>query len=486
MSVWGLSYLVPMILQRREDQFQRAVHRAKLSALNHRSSVHGLAPIHFAVFWPTGLRMLLKRGVRVNSEDIYGRRPIHIAVAQGITESVRCLLAEDCGLFTPPNDHSLLQIALRLQDPERSQILHLVFPALIDRHKRLQTMASEFLPPSVFSQFELTSGQLHEQRAPLMIETLTAHGLDVPQALELDGESVYNFTDFHGLIKMVPETANTFWDAGFRDIDTPDDCGMTPYLQSWFSANFEMVNWFIQKGVSISSEHRDAPLTALHVYANRLEYPGWAFAHDVNAIPTDQYYMEAIQKQLGIPYDNCTCECSPRGCTPVKFLLKTYHYRYGFARGEQIRKWIENVNPPAPLLKQYIYECTRFMLFELLGGEHICCSLGQNCWVEHSVPRKEPFKNRWTERVDNIREQLNEHGRLCENKIPIPQRDSLQALKDPDFFQATLGSAMSHYDEMDRPDTMPVETQVFEYINWLLAERHLEVDVSYDCQHDLS
>jgi glutamine synthetase len=90
------------------------------------------------------------------------------------------------------------------------------------------------------------------------------------------------------------------------------------------------------------------------------------------------------------------------------------------------------------------------------------------------------------ERVDDIHEQSNDHHKLCENEIPTPQRESLQALEDPDFFQATLDSAMSRYDEMNRPDTMPVETQVFGYINWLLAERHLEVDVSYDCQHDLS
>ncbi|CAN9107663.1 unnamed protein product [Alternaria sp. RS040] len=347
-------------------------------------------------------------------------------------------------------------------------------------------MADMFLPFSILSKLELASGQRNEQSAPSIIEALISHGVDVPQALDLDGKSFYNFSDMKENIQLVPETANALWNAGFQDIDTPDQNGMTPYLQSWFCANFEMVDWFIQRGVSISSQHRDAPLTALHVYAKRLEYPGGAFAYNIDAVPTDPYYMEVIQKHLEIPYDDCICECSLGGCSPVKFFLGRHDYRIGFTRGEQIRKWIENVNPPAPLLRQYIYECTRFILFEFLGGEHTCCSLGQKCSVEHNVPQEKPIRNRWMERVDNIHEQLNDHHKLCENKIPLPQRKSLQALKDLDFFQATLDSAMSHYDEMDRPDTMPVETQVFQYINWLLAERHLEVDVSYDCQHDLS
>lgn len=475
-----------MILQRHEDQFQRVVQKAKLSTLNHRSSVNGLAPIHFAVLWPTGLRILLSRGVYVNPEDTYGRQPIHLAVALGISESVRYLLSADCGLFTPPHDRSLFQHALVLPSPQRSEILHLLIPALIERHTRLMDMADMFLPFSILSKLELASGQRNEQSAPSIIEALISHGVDVPQALDLDGKSFYNFSDMKENIQLVPETANALWNAGFQDIDTPDQNGMTPYLQSWFCANFEMVDWFIQRGVSISSQHRDAPLTALHVYAKRLEYPGGAFAYNIDAVPTDPYYMEVIQKHLEIPYDDCICECSLGGCSPVKFFLGGHDYLFGFTRGEQIRKWIENVNPPAPLLRQYIYECTRFILFEFLGGEHTCCSLGQKCSVEHNVPQEKPIRNRWMERVVNIHKQLNDHHKLCENKIPTPQRKSLQALKDLDFFQATLDSAMSHYDEMDRPDTMPVETQVFQYINWLLAERHLEVDVSYDCQHDLS
>jgi len=61
---------------------------------------------------------------------------------------------------------------------------------------------------------------------------------------------------------------------------------------------------------------------------------------------------------------------------------------------------------------------------------------------------------------------------------------SLRALKDPDVFSATLNSAMSHYDEMNRPDTMPADEQVYAYINWILKEGYLDIDVSNGCEHD--
>ncbi|CAN9255692.1 unnamed protein product [Alternaria alternata] len=222
-DVWDLGDLVPMILQRQEDQFQRTVQRAKISTLNHRSSVNGLAPIHFAVLWPAGLKMLLDRNAWVGPEDKYGRQPIHLAVALGIPESVRYLLSADCGLFTPPHDQSLLQHALKLPTPQRSEILHLLIPALTERHTRLIDMAIMFLPPPSLSKLNLAPGQRNEQSAPLTIEALISHGVDIPQALELDGKSFYNFSDMHKSIRLVPEIADALWNAGFQDIDTPDD-----------------------------------------------------------------------------------------------------------------------------------------------------------------------------------------------------------------------------------------------------------------------
>lgn len=473
-----------MILQRNEGHFRRLVQKAKLSILNRKSPVNGLAPVHFSVLWPTGLKLLVERGVNVNPADTFGRRPIHLAVALGLTDSVRCLIGADCGLFTPSHDDSLLQHALDLEGPQRSQILDLLVPALIDRHKRLVELASSRLPPTLFFKLNLTPGKVHEQKAPSIIEALLSNGIDVPEALEIDGESFYNFSDMHGMIKLEPATADLFWNAGFRDIDTPDDCGVTPFLQSWFMANFAMVDWFTERGIPMRSEHEVARLTALHFYAKRLQYPGAVFKHDIDAVPTQEYYMEAVQKELGIPHDDCTCVCSPTGCTPVKFMSETRISRIGLTK-RCVRKWLENVRPPQPLKTQYVYDFTRIQLFNFLGGEHTCCFFGQRCSVRCPGPRAEPTRSKWWKRVDDIRAGWDEHAKFCQFGIPIPRRESLRDLQDGDMFQMTLDNAMSHYDEMDRPDTMPAEEQVFEYVNWIIAKGYLVIEVSYECHHDV-
>ena len=471
-----------MILQQDEDQFRRLVRKAKLSVLNRKSPVNGLAPVHFAVMWPTALRLLMERGVNVNHEDTYGRRPIHLAVALGLTESVRCLLGADCALFTPSHDDSLVRHALYSHTPQRSQILDLLIPAMIERHMRLMDLAGSHLPPSLFSKLNVTPGQFHEQKAPSVLAVLLSNGIEVPGALELDGEGFYNFSDMHGLIELEPATADLFWNAGFREIDTPDDYGVTPFLQSWFMANFAMVGWFIERGISMQSQHKDAPLTALHLYAHRMHYPGAVFEGDIDKVPTDPHYMEAIQEELGIPHDDCMCICSPTGCTPVKFLSERMPYHTGLTK-RHVRKWIENVRPPQLLKTQYVYDFTRCLLFDFLGGEHTCCDLGQTCSIDSRAPLREKT-SKWHKRVHGIRADWVEHARFCQLGVPIPQRESLQLLEDKEIFKMTLDDAMSHYDEMKRPETMPAEEQVFEYINWIISKGYLAIDVSYDCHHD--
>ena len=192
-----LGDLVPIILQRQQEHFHRIITTTEPSIFNRRSPINGLAPIHFAVLWPIGLRILVERGADINIEDDYGRRPIHIAVALGIEESVRCLLNADCGLFTPAEDFSLLQYALISRDEDKdSEVLIQLIQALCDRHTRLQDLTCSHLPLSVSAKLDFTPGELQEQRASWIVETLLSHGVDVPPALELDRKGFYDFFQY--------------------------------------------------------------------------------------------------------------------------------------------------------------------------------------------------------------------------------------------------------------------------------------------------
>lgn len=443
--------------------------------------------MHFAVLWPTGLRILIEKGANVNAEDHHSRRPIHLAVALGLADSVEYLIKADCALFTPPGHVSLLHSALNERNPEGQRILDLLVPVLINRHTRLLDLARELLPSSSFSELNIIRGQNKERYAPRIIEILTSYGISVPEALELDGKSFYDSLGAFSGINLTPDVANAFWNAGFVDINEPNQNGLTPLLQSWFCANFEMVAWFAEKGISLLSRHRDAPLTALHLHARRIDEYSTLLFYNLGTVPTDKYYMAQIQEEVGIPYDDCTCPCSPNGCTPVKFLCENKSHEG--SRKDNLRKWFENVEPERALLQQYIYDFTRCLLFNFLGGKHTCCYLYEDGRV-HMRNKNTTFESSteipsmYWRRTDEFWKMKMEHYSYCVDGIPTPRQDASLSTEGTEELKMTLDSLMSHYYEMSRPDMMLPEEQPFHYINWIIAEQYLKIDVRFDCTHN--
>ena len=381
-----LGILSHSILHRHEKKFRQVITKATLSDIDHASSVNGLAPVHFAILWPEALRLLIRRGANINVEDRYGRRPIHLAAALSLTSSVDCLLEADCGLLTHPDQKSLLEYGLarfrhpnlldsviQLERPQRRHILDSIITALADRHKRLIERARSLLPSTIFFEFDVTEGRKKERQAPRIREVLLSRGFTVPEALELDSKSVYSVSAMHERSQMTIDVANALWSAGFEDINEPNEDGLTPLLQNWYCANFPMIAWFVQKDVSLSSRHRDVSLNGLHLYAARIQYPSSNFFDDPEAVPTDELHMAQIQKEVGIPHDECTCLCSPSGCSPVKLLFEVTFREC--PRRDLFRTWLKKVKPEPGLLQQYVLEFTRRLLFDFLGCQHTCCAL---------------------------------------------------------------------------------------------------------------
>jgi hypothetical protein len=73
-----------------------------------------------------------------------------------------------------------------------------------------------------------------------------------------------------------------------------------------------------------------------------------------------------------------------------------------------------------------------------------------------------------------------EHECFCMNGLPV----SLDATMDAEELKTALHSAMSHYDEMERPHTMPVEDLPIQYVNWVMAKGYLAVNVRHGCTYD--
>ena len=467
-----LGILVQIILQRHEKKFRQIITKATLSDINHTSSVNGLAPMHFAVLWPEALKMLIERGANINIEDRYRRRPIHLAVAMGLTSSVDCLLEADCALFTPPNTESLLQNVLRVTAFEQQhildnqRILDAVIAALADRHRRLIERARSLLPSTVFLGFNIIEGRIKERQASCISEALLSRGFTVPEALELDSKGVYNVADMDGGIQMTEEVANALWSAGFEDINEPNEDGLTPLLQSWFCANFPMIAWLVHNDVPLHSRHRDASLNGLHLYAARIRNPGWSFSFRPEAVPADEHYMAQIQEEVGIPYDECTCLCSPNGCSPIKFLCgKNFQSP---SRRDLFRTWLKKVKPELRLLQQYVLELTRRLLFEFLGGKHTCCVLGYQGSIDTAEYRRDYTSDQEWDNEMRV-------SAFQADRLPRPRRIATSAEENM-MRGRVLELCMSKYDEMPRPDTLLPEEQPFHYVSWI-SERY-EAEIS--------
>jgi hypothetical protein len=92
-------------------------------------------------------------------------------------------------------------------------------------------MARIPLPFSKFSSIPSAKGEKLETYAPDIMSFLLSHGIHLPKALEFDGKSFYEQVEYDGCIRLTPKVATALWDNEYRNIDKPNENGVTPYLQ---------------------------------------------------------------------------------------------------------------------------------------------------------------------------------------------------------------------------------------------------------------
>ena len=334
--------------------------------------------------------------MNVNCEDQYGRRPIHLAVSLQVLESVNILLEADCALYTPPSFRGLLQLALTICPGTNLTYTHriatVVTRAIIDRHTRLNEFASTVLLNSP-AEMLLSRCMLRESSAPLLIQEIRGLGYEVPAALLLDGKSVYATGDFDGSIRLTRQIADGLWDGGFRDF-AGDDPHSSPYLQSWFAADFEMVQWFQSKGVRPGSTKHS--LSGLHFYGDRHGSPGWIFGNDANEIPCNSELVAQLKQDKDLYHDLCSCLCSAGGCTPISKMVRSFMDpgRDCKTLGQNLAAWVKHAAISPEELHDCLCEALRAVFFQIFFDEtdHTCCDIGYygDIWIGSSTVQSEP------------------------------------------------------------------------------------------------
>ena len=387
----------------------------------------------------------MEENADVDVVDHSGRRPIHLAIATGQSESALLLLRADCALESPTV--SLLQLALQLEDPEqRDVIVPAVMDALVDRHSRLLQLGRGALSEVILSASGISEFNPY-RKAPEIIDALRKSGVSVPKALALDDTNVYETAELHGQIRLSPQYADRLWSAGFHEIDRPNDDGLTPILQSWFVADFDMVTWYMQKGVSARSRNPRTASCGLHLYAARMAIPGRYFRFSADLVNTDFVVISDVQRDETLHHDECFCICAPQGCTPASILAKWPRAMSDCKKIDTLfRTWCEKTNPEADLLELSAREYTRAWLYGISDYPHTCCNLGQH-WKgperavmdDETLADAERVVGGWMRHYARVREgyegPLEDFPRVFMNEVRCGSLAS-----EPDFEDLRSGS----------------------------------------------
>ena len=439
------------MLRQSEPLLRRAI-IASPQSINQPNNI-GQTPLHLSLDWPGGIDILLEAGADVDRVDSDGLPPIVYACQRSLIEAVRRLANAECALY-PPNMpwvfqwHSVLQSAMReevtfypqhleITAAARQNVVDCVIEMVADRRRRLQVLATTFLPTKAADRLDISGHRVLDEFAASTVSALRDRKIFVPDAL-LPGS---RRTTVYHISCLTLRTARRLWDAGFRDVDGFDHRGRTPLMirryfnQINLNTELELIAWFQSKGADFHRVERrrirrkgpksdnDASslwsklsTTAAHWIAknigqtvkdflwecinHRLSYVGpswtlkpldkdcerqlWQSFHELMNI--SNVAKQVLVQVLTDPIeDDCNCACSTGGCRPLITVLKIFRRdtsRVGRMMKTQISVALAELIDTSSLPSS-VSDLVRCLTFEELELTHTCCTH----FLDQIVPR---------------------------------------------------------------------------------------------------
>lgn len=432
----------------------------------------GHRPLHLASIWPDGLSLLLAHGADYDKTDALGQTPVELAIFHGCVESVQLLLKAGCSFVLCEDIHGIGNVfvcaAYLYLNPNWTRWITYLNP---NRTRWIRTFKYDYFEilKIVIRDLALRQGEVISSMIDVPILTRSkvsmsdngqhfrsgaAHsGTSYPSLREgtprlqsiLPGmRTPYHFPD------LTVKVANELWDAGFRDIDVPDENHRTPLMTGRFSSDrdeiidlIETAFWLYQKGAAL---HRHCCATlppgpnnvgstasrlgrrAIHFVAaavkewfvfrayrfirryGKVGYPA-AMEHEIDNLNLDcRQFLHKILLD-GSP-DGCFCACSGHGCTPMTFWLKR-RWSWWLAEDDDDtvvtawgRRWFFDNVPTEHLSTVSSQEILRLITFEELGLRHTCCEFYVSL-----------FRTPKPEEVDEFRDEDHEGIQLLESLL---------------------------------------------------------------------
>ncbi|KAM0080146.1 hypothetical protein ACKRZS_007649 [Fusarium odoratissimum] len=278
------------------------------------------------------------------------------------------------------------------------------------RRKELRTLAQRELTPAERQNLKFCQAGILDRNAAQAQRRLEAKKCHVPLHLKVydnaespeDSKSIYLLIS-HG------EVAESALQSGFlMPITLFDDVFRS--LAEWLSFNrsgpgeqdflfSSYICWLVDHGGDL---HSTVPTlwgctTAAHYFMAYLGKSRWSFKHG-HRVPLSPKVSSIIFEEDNV--DDCRCQCSPKGCTPLTKFLAVIHWEQTWflwiGKPKTIKIVLEHFEYLCGLLGHVGYDiakehwidsaAVRHFTFFILDLRHTCCCLGNACVEEASGP----------------------------------------------------------------------------------------------------
>ncbi|KAH9215897.1 hypothetical protein DL95DRAFT_460743 [Leptodontidium sp. 2 PMI_412] len=431
-------------------------------------TVLGQTPLHAAIRWPSGLRILLEAFPdMIEIPDDSGALPLTYACYLQCEESVAILLNADSpldsGLFS--GDSHALYAAIQMPSPSIKQ---LIITTLANRRRRLLDLALTSLGPKRLESLtpNLTSEHVLDADAKKVYDELISHHIPVPNALSiLTGSGTVYHRIYGEDCPGAAEIAEMFHQAGFRDLNSPDWKGLTPlmtgpsrYSFMHFRDYLQYTTWLALNGAEwdrkavlcsdsdnynenaiVNDSGKTVPeAAAVHYVAHRLgqairtnfsQNSGLLelFGSGVNAQNPNYSLLGSVCVQTDSHICQCACSFSDFACLPTVILLRSMgQLKASTDEGDRGENENDAKNKQAEETRQFLRKFTvnwlcerlelkgesrfvavsilRFLTFEKLELRHTCCILDDGDMFHEQAT----FTRRDEEEVREIRDEYRE------------------------------------------------------------------------------
>lgn len=364
----------------------------------------GQTPLHLAMDWPEGVKLLIDAGADVDVVDQFGQLPVSWACRTRTLMAVKLFLDTDCVFWrevatgaTPTHMESVFQDAILCRD---DRIIDLVIENLRERRKRLKAITKA-------NSINVSKGKLLDFECfDIITELRKISPTLVPKSLAVP----YKTTVYH-FDKPIPLTVlRKLEKAGFLDQFKEDCRGLTPQAIMASSIKYED-NWMdsceyyfsrleyspTNSTLAASKEGGSIRWSAFQLFAycfaclrvKRKDNDSRALVGLGRILGIMQRFqqLESLQDQT---HYQCSCPCSVEGfgCSPTSIFLRTTLHCY-VEQGrdltpKEVQVFLRDIYATrdrylkSPFqISRTTFLMLRLICMELLEIPHTCCTVRQ-------------------------------------------------------------------------------------------------------------